>query len=160
MNIRQIDFTEMDCVAGLFDQYRMFYDQPSDPDLALKFLRARLCNRESVLFVAFLEVGGNSIPMGFTQLYPSYSSIRAVKNWTLNDLFVEPGYRNRDIGKALIRSAIDFARKDGVQWVELSTGTKNYIAQAIYERIGFRKQPPESDFLAYRLILDIQNQKQ
>lgn len=159
MKIKQIGSSEIDQVAGLFDQYRVFYRQPSDPGLSRQYLQTRLDKKESVVFVAFLEIEGRFIPMGFTQLYPNYSSIRAIKNWTLNDLFVEPGYRNRNIGRALIQTAIDFARQEGAHLLELSTGSDNFIAQGIYEKMGFQQQPPESYFITYAFFLDIQNQK-
>ncbi|MHA4809514.1 N-acetyltransferase family protein [Flavitalea flava] len=157
MKIKQIEGPGIDDVVGLFNQYRMFYRQPSDPGLARKYIQERLDNMESVLFVAFVEENGHSIPVGFTQLYPNYSSIRAVKNWILNDLFVDTGYRKRNIGTALIRRVLDFAREQGAQSVELTTATDNFIAQGIYERIGFRQQLPDNDFINYSFFIDFQN---
>ena len=159
MGIRKIKSREIDLVAGLFDQYRMFYRQPSDPELAREFVRARLENNDSIIFVALFEEDGETIPAGFTQLYPSYSSIRAVKDWILNDLFVHPAYRNRNIGTALVRMAMEFAREQGAQRVELTTATDNLTAQKLYERMGFIKQEPDTTFLTYHLFLDIQNLK-
>jgi ribosomal protein S18 acetylase RimI-like enzyme len=159
MNIRQISSLESEYVVGLFDKYRTFYRQSSDLDLARTFIQTRLKNKESVIFAASIEENGKSVPVGFTQLYPNYSSIRAVKNWILNDLYVEPGYRNRHIGTALIRKAMEFARWEGAQFVELSTATDNFIAQGLYEGMGFIKQSFYTDFFTYRLILDIQTQR-
>jgi len=153
MNIRKIERHDIDLVAGLFDRYRVFYQQPSDLDLARKYLGLRLENDESVVFVALAKKGDMSIPVGFTQLYPHYSSIRAVKNWILNDLYVETPYRGMGIGAALIRKVMDFAKGEGAVFVELATATDNYAGQHLYEKMGFIKQPPDPEFFNYRLTL-------
>jgi len=82
--VKRIAVNELALVTGLFNSYRMFYKQASDMALAENFISERLSNNESVVFVA---MDGDK-PVGFTQLYPKYSSLRAVKNWILNDLYV------------------------------------------------------------------------
>lgn len=146
MNIRIIDANEWLLVVDLFDQYRVFYKQLSDKILAEKYIRERLGNNESVIFIA--EV--NNQPVGFTQLYPKYSSMRAVKNWILNDLFVAPAYRQKGIGQALINAVMNFAKQQNAGFVQLETRVDNYIAQRLYDGIGFIKQLPDAEFLVYR----------
>ncbi|MGN6439907.1 MAG: GNAT family N-acetyltransferase [Agriterribacter sp.] len=147
MTIVRIDKTQGDLVFNLFDQYRIFYKQQSNMEIARKFIQERLDNSESVIFVA---LAGDS-PVGFTQLYPKYSSVRVVKNWILNDLYVENDHRKQGIGEKLIETAMDFARQNNATFVELSTAVDNYTAQSLYERIGFKKSAPETDFLTYRI---------
>lgn len=151
MKIKQIDGAESNLVVDLFDKYRVFYKQPSDLELARRFIQARLDNHESMIFAALVQHGGDVIPVGFTQLYPGYSSVGAFKYWVLNDLYVEPGYRKQRIGEALVRVALDFARGRGARFVELSTGVDNYVAQGLYEKIGFEKQQRDTLFLTYRI---------
>lgn len=79
MNIKRIQPAEATQVAPLFDEYRVFYKQPSDPALAEQFIETRLRNNESVIFGAFIESDGKQKAIGFTQLYPTYSSMRATK---------------------------------------------------------------------------------
>ena len=147
MKIKRIDPSEANLVISLFDKYRVFYQKPSDMALAEKFIKTRLDNNESVIFVA-LE---NDLPIGFTQLYPKYSSVSAVKNWILNDLYVESNYRKQGIGEALIKTAMNFAKSDGASYVQLETAVDNYTAQSLYEAIGFQKQEPDSEFFLYRI---------
>lgn len=147
--IIQIDAAQSHLVIDLFDQYRVFYKKTSDPALAKKFIQARLDNKESIIFVAL----DNTKPIGFTQLYPKYSSARAVKNWILNDLFVDSVYRKQGIGEALIKTAMQFATAQEAVFVELSTAVDNFTAQSLYEQIGFIKQEPETDFYTYRINL-------
>ena len=149
MNIVRIILSEASLAIGLFDKYRVFYKKDSDIKLAEQFIKTRLNNNESVIFVA-LE---GDIPIGFTQLYPKYSSISAVKNWILNDLYVEPNYRKRGIGETLIKTAMDFAKGDGATYVQLETAVDNYTAQSLYEGIGFQKQEPETEYFLYRVFV-------
>ena len=147
MNIKKIDLSEANLVIGLFDKYRVFYKKSSDMDLAERFIKTRLSNNESVIFVVL----DGEAPVGFTQLYPKYSSVSAVKNWILNDLYVEPNYRKQGIGEALIKAAIDFAKGDGATYVQLETAVDNYTAQSLYEGIGFQKQEPDTEYFLYRI---------
>ena len=153
MEIRRIKSHETNLVIRLFDKYRVFYKQATDIVLAEHFIQTRLDNNESVIFVAIIEDKGKKEPAGFTQLYPTYSSVRVVKNWILNDLYVDAGYRKQGIGEKLIKTAMEFARADGAKFVELSTAWDNYTAQRLYETIGFDKQMPGNDFFTYRLNL-------
>ncbi len=147
MNIKRINLSEANLVTGLFDKYRVFYKKESDIGLAGRFIKTRLANNESVIFVALV----NDLPVGFTQLYPKYSSVSAVKNWILNDLYVESNYRKQGIGEELIKMAMDFAKGDGATYVQLETAIDNYTAQSLYEGIGFQKQAPDMEFLLYRI---------
>ena len=147
MDIKRINLSEAKLVIGLFDKYRVFYKKLSGPGLAEQFIKARLSNNESVIFVAL----DGDLPIGFTQLYPKYSSVSAVKNWILNDLYVEPSYRKQGIGEALIKTAMDFAKGDGATYVQLETAVDNCTAQSLYEGIGFEKQAPDTDFFLYRI---------
>jgi ribosomal protein S18 acetylase RimI-like enzyme len=149
MQIKRIYPEEAGLVNSLFDQYRQFYKQPSDIILAEKFIKDRLSNNESVIFVA---LNGN-IPVGFTQLYPQYSSVRAVKNWILNDLYVDSAHRKQGVGEALMKTAMDFAKSQGATFVQLETAFDNYTAQRLYEAIGFKRQEPGNDFYIYRISI-------
>lgn len=147
MEIKRINIDESDLVVPLFDLYRQFYKQEPDIALAEKFIRERLGKNESVIFVAM----ENHVPVGFTQLYPKYSSVRASRNWILNDLYVRQGHRKSGVGRALIETAMQFAKSEGATFVQLETAVDNYTAQSLYETIGFKKQEPDTGFLLYRM---------
>lgn len=150
MNIKRINIDEADHVIELFDQYRVFYKQPSDIVLASAFIRERLANNESVIFVAFDDAG---TAIGFTQLYPKYSSARAVKNWILNDLYVEPGHRKQGVGEKLIKAAMDHGIQTGSKFIQLETAKDNYTAQSLYKAIGFIEQGPDEEFLLFKIAI-------
>src|SRR5690606_22247630 len=153
MEIRQINILEAGLVTGLFDQYRIFYNQPSDLQKAQQFIADRRNNNESVIFASLLKEHGAQLPAGCTQLYPHYPSIWSSKNWILNDWFVATVYRKQGIGEALIQKAFEYSKAQGAGFVQLETQVTNTNAQKLYERIGFQLQPPDTEFLLYRYEL-------
>ena len=147
ISIRQASIHDLDTVTPLFDAYRQFYAQPGDPERALGFLRERFAHHESVILLAFDADGAAS---GFTQLYPLFSSVRCVRTYLLNDLFVVPAARKHGIGARLLTAAADFARANGAASMSLSTATDNAAAQHLYEALGWKR---ETGFLEYHLPL-------
>ena len=139
-------FSILDELARLFDLYRQFYRQASDVDGAKTFLRERLTGGDSVIFVAFLE----GAPAGFTQLYPSLSSVLMQPIWILNDLFVTPDARRQGVAEGLMEHAAAFAKEAGAARLSLRTEVTNEQAQALYEKLGWRQN---TAFLTYDLTL-------
>lgn len=133
MDVRRATIDDVEAIAPLFDQYRSFYQQPSDPALAQRFIAERLQRGESVVLVA--EADGKAV--GFTQLFPSFSSVGAARIWILNDLYVDAAARRMGVARALLQAAADFARADGARRLELETDHGNDSAQALYRRLGW-----------------------
>jgi len=133
-------------IAPLFDAYRQFYGQPPDLDGARRFLFERIQRGESVIF-AVIE---NENALGFTQLYPSFSSVSLKPIWILNDLFVVEKARRRGIGARLLMASRDHATQTGAARLVLSTAVENVTAQALYETHGWQK---DSGFFHYKFEL-------
>lgn len=136
-SIGQAGIRDLDTVAGLFDAYRQFYGQPADPDGSRRFLRERFELQESLVLLAR---DGQGAGLGFTQLYPLFSSVRAVRTWLLNDLFVAPQARRQGVGAALLREAATRAHELGVGSLMLWTALDNVPAQALYASLGWHRE--------------------
>lgn len=133
-------------LSVLFDQYRVFYKQPSDLAAAKKYLEERFHNKDSVI-IAAIE---NSEIIGFTQLYPSFSSVAMSRIWILNDLFVKEGYRRKGVAKLLIKAAEKYALETGAVRIVLATQISNVSAQLVYESLKYTK---DEAFYHYTLKL-------
>ena len=133
--IRRASAADLDALVPLFDAYRVFYAQPSDPVRARDFLAERLANRESAVLVA--ERGPSAV--GFTQLYPVFSSVRTARTWLLNDLFVVEGARRGGVARALLDAAAAFAREQGAAGLMLETTRDNAPARALYRAAGWHE---------------------
>jgi ribosomal protein S18 acetylase RimI-like enzyme len=131
--VRQATASDLDALSELFDAYRVFYQQPSDLPRARRFIEERMQREESVILLAELE----SASAGFTQLFPSFSSVATQRIWVLNDLFVARQARRRGVASALMAAAEDFARAQGGRRIILETTPENTSAQALYEARGW-----------------------
>lgn len=131
--IRRAGGNDLDALAPLFDAYRQFYAQAGDVAAARAFLAQRIAADESVLLLA--ERDGSAV--GFVQLYPTFSSVRIGRVYTLNDLYVTPAARRHGIARALLDAATGFARAAGALGLQLETGADNHAAQALYRRAGW-----------------------
>lgn len=130
---------EIHQVSELFNKYREFYGQNSDIASATTFISDRIVNNESVIFLALEIVKDTKIPVGFIQMYPSYSSVSMKRLWILNDLYVDKSQRRRGIGKHLMDQAKTFAIDDGAKGITICTSIDNHSAQKLYEAIGYTK---------------------
>lgn len=146
MNIRPATRGDISALALLFDAYRQFYAQSSDVAGAVDFLTQRFDQQQSTIFVA------ESLEklIGFTQLYPSFSSTRMAPIFILNDLFVTADARKQGAASALLRAAAGYARSQGALRITLSTAHDNLTAQALYEREGWTA---DTMFRTYNLPL-------
>ncbi len=137
MEVIRVHADRVDEVAELFDGYRVFYKQESDIEKARTFLGERVANDESVIFAVESDAGKL---VGFTQLYPLFSSVQVRRVWLLNDLFVAPEARRQGVGEMLMHAARKFAEETGAKGLALETGLDNYGAQLLYEKLGYVKQ--------------------
>lgn len=134
MQISKAEINDLDELAELFEAYRIFYGKRAAPNESKKFLQDRMINNESVVFIATDETGKM---LGFTQLYPIFSSTRLRRKWLLNDLFVHESYRGQGISKALIERAKQLCSETDASGLLLETAKTNTIGNRLYPATGF-----------------------
>ncbi|NHC33121.1 GNAT family N-acetyltransferase [Scytonema millei] len=143
MEVFQAKIEHLEPIAILFDQYRVFYGQASDLATAKIFLQERLQKHDSLIYVA-----SNRQIVGFTQLYPSFSSVSMQRIWILNDLFVVATHRRQGIAKLLLTAAKQYAQETGAIRITLATQISNISAQTLYESLGYTR---DEQFYHYSL---------
>jgi ribosomal protein S18 acetylase RimI-like enzyme len=143
LEIVTASFDHLPQLAPLFDAYRVFYGQPSDVEAARAFLHGRLTLGESIVFMATLEAESETRAVGFTQLYPMFSSVSLRRVWILNDLYVEADVRGQRVGERLIERAVQLAKESGAKGIQLETAHANTSGQKLYERLGFEREDLE-----------------
>jgi GNAT superfamily N-acetyltransferase len=136
MHIVKAELQHVPDLIPLFDGYRIFYEQESDYVRAKSFLTKRLKRNESIIYIAYEE----EYAVGFTQLYPLFSSVTMQPMFLLNDLYVEDNYRNQGIGNMLIDKAKQLCKTLNYKGLAIQTAQSN-PAQHLYERLGFVKDP-------------------
>jgi ribosomal protein S18 acetylase RimI-like enzyme len=136
--IRQATIHDLDQLTTLFDQYLVFYKKPSNLEKHKSYLKERIENEEAIIFLAFDDLLKNEA-IGFTLIYPTFSSVRLSKILILNDLFVNSTIRNNGVGEKLITKTIELAKELDADLVRLKTAKDNTIAQGLYHKMGFTK---------------------
>ena len=147
IHIRRASIDDLGLISPLFDLYRQFYEQDSDVAKAEKFLAQRLQHHESVIFLAF--DGADAV--GFTQLYPGFSSVSMARTFLLNDLYVLASHRRHGAGALLLKAAVAHAQSAQAVRISLTTNVANTTAQAVYEAQGWAR---EQAFLTYNFKLN------
>ncbi|ROR98000.1 acetyltransferase (GNAT) family protein [Sinobacterium caligoides] len=145
MKIKQVSTEGLNDLAVLFDQYMVFYKQPSAPDKYRVYLKERLERSEATVFIAY---SSENKPMGFVLNYHTFSSVSLGKVIILNDLFVAPLYRKQGVANNLISCSIKLAKDTDSIRVDLATSKDNFSAQALYEKIGFVQ---DREYFSYSL---------
>jgi len=146
INVRQATLSDLDALAPLFDSYRQFYGRDSDIAAAREFLLARFQQKDSIVLIA--DDGNRH--HGFSQLYPSFSSVSLARTFILNDLFVVEASRRKGVASKLMLTAVELARSLGAIRVSLSTARTNDIAQALYHSAGWQR---DEQFFVYHAAL-------
>lgn len=140
VSVIRAGLAHLDALVPLFESYRAFYHQQPDADRARTFLRDRLVHDESVIFLAESRLGGAAaVWVGFTQLYPLFSSTAMERLWLLNDLFVAPQARGQGVARRLMLQAERHARETRAVGLMLQTALDNVTAQRLYESIGYER---------------------
>ena len=135
MQVREAKLSDLKNLSVLFNSYRMFYGKESDLKVAEEFLRFRIENKDSKIFICEF----NNELSGFVQLYPIFSSTRVSKYWLLNDLFVDINKRGKGYSKLLIERSKELVIESKACGMMLETAKSNDIGNLLYPSTGFKK---------------------
>ncbi|OBU21994.1 GNAT family N-acetyltransferase [Photobacterium aquimaris] len=136
MKIIECKISELDDISDLFDTYRQFYGQRENLVESQQFILERLNSADSVIFIAY---SSEDKPLGFVQLYPSFSSVSMQRMWYLNDLFVNESARKQGVARSLLQRVKQFAIETGALTVKLATSVDNIEAKSLYISEGYDK---------------------
>lgn len=146
VQIAEVQAGDLAELLVLMRGYCDFYEvAPADKDL-LALSRALLADprREGVQLIA-RGSGGEAV--GFATLYWSWSTSHAARLGVMNDLYVAPAARGRRVGERLIEACVTRCAERGAFEMEWQTAPSNTTAQALYDRVGGRRE----DWLSYSL---------
>lgn len=150
MRIVQATVEDLDALCPLFEAYRAFYKLAPGGTRARSYLKARLSRGEATIFLAIGGRGTSARALGFTLLYPTFSSLSMAPAWVLNDLYVVPDGRRAGVARALMERAQRLARRSRAAYLSLETAETNRKAQRLYESLGWKR---ERGFRHYSLSL-------
>ena len=130
-------------IGILFNLYRQFYKYESNLIKSTNYIKDRINNNESIIFIAINDANE---AIGFVQLYETFGSLDLGKIIILYDLYVKEDHRKNNIGRKLMIKSHEYAKKINAKRIQLSTATDNYIGQSLYESLGYVK---DDNFYTY-----------
>ena len=142
-NIIEAKSKHIEQVGELFDLYRQFYKYESNLIESTNYIKDRIKNNESIIFIAINDANK---AIGFVQLYETFGSLDLGKIIILYDLYVKEDHRKNNIGRQLMIRSHEYAKKINAKRIQLSTATDNFIGQSLYESLGYVK---DTDFYTY-----------
>jgi ribosomal protein S18 acetylase RimI-like enzyme len=119
-------------VARLLHDFNAEFDEPT-PDVETLELRyeEQIRNRDMTV----LLVGDG--PDGFAQLrFRPWVHTAGLHSY-LEELYVVPDLRGNGLGRALLETAMETARGEGADYMELGTSEDDVAARGLYESAGF-----------------------
>jgi ribosomal protein S18 acetylase RimI-like enzyme len=119
-------------VARLLHEFQLEYDEPSPGAEALEERYEELIRSKEMIV---LLVGDG--PDGFAQLRFRPWVYSAGLHSYLEELYVVPALRGNGLGRALLEAALEAARGEGAEQMELGTSEDDVAARKLYESLGF-----------------------
>ena len=119
--------------------YCDFYGVAAPDDALLALSRALIADpeREGVQLLARDDAG---LAVGFATIFWSWSTLSAARIGVMNDLFVAAEARGRGVAEALIEACVERCRERGAIQLAWQTALDNERAQAVYDRVGGRRE--------------------
>lgn len=148
----QVDFRparvgDRDTLMRLISQFHDEHGDPIDPDTLARSV-TDIIGGHTLVAVSLLCV--DDLPVGYLALGLGYSIEIGGGDFFVDELYVEPTWRDRGIGKAAMKFAFAEARRLGARRVCLEVVSGNDNAHRLYEKLGFRG---EGRTLLYRSIV-------
>jgi GNAT superfamily N-acetyltransferase len=135
--VAEADLPEL---LALMRAYCDFYGVSPSDDALLAMSRTLIADpeREGLQLIARDERSGEAI--GFATVFWSWSTTAAARIGTMNDLYVAPAGRGKGAADDLIRTCLERCRERGAVRLEWQTALDNHRAQAVYERVGGKRE--------------------
>lgn len=127
-------------VARLLHDFQEEYDEPSPGVESLEDRYEELIRSKEMIV---LLVGDG--PDGFAQLRFRRWVYSAGLHSYLEELYVVPDRRGNGLGRALLEAAMDAARAEGAEQMELGTSEDDTAARGLYESSGFTNREGKPD---------------
>ena len=138
--VRRATADDADAVGRLLDDFNREFGEPTPgPDALAQRVRELLAAGDTVVLV------GGAGPDGLAVLRFRLSIWTEGLECYLAELYVVPERRGQGLGRALMEEAIEVARAEGANYMDLGTSEDDVAARALYESLGFsnREGKPE-----------------
>jgi ribosomal protein S18 acetylase RimI-like enzyme len=127
-------------LARLLRDFNAEFDEPT-PDVETLEERYSELIRNKEMIVLLIGDG----PDGFAQLrFRPWVHTAGLHSY-LEELYVVPELRGNGLGRSLLEAALDTARAEGADFMELGTSETDTAARGLYESAGFTNREGSPD---------------
>ena len=138
--VRRAEWADAETVGRLLHDFNREFDEPTpDPPALAERVRGLLAGGETVVLL------GGAGPDGLAVLRFRPAIWTPALECYLAELYVSPGQRGQGLGRALMEAAIDLARSEGADRMDLGTSEDDVAARALYESLGFSNREGRAD---------------
>jgi GNAT superfamily N-acetyltransferase len=137
---RRAELADVEDIGRLLHDFNTEYDEATPGPQALAERMRQLIGAGDT---TVLLVGAGPDGLAVLRFRPSI--------WTaglecyLAELYVVPELRGQGRGRALMEAAMELARGEGADYMELGTGEQDVAARALYESLGFSNREGKQD---------------
>lgn len=130
--VRRGGIGDADEIGRLLDAFNSEFDDPTPgPEALATRLSSLMAGGETVVLL------GGGGPDGIAVLRFRPAIFTPGLECYLAELYVAPAQRGRGLGRALVEAAIELARAEGADYMELGTSEDDVAARKLYESVGF-----------------------
>jgi ribosomal protein S18 acetylase RimI-like enzyme len=138
--IRCGDVADAEAIGRLLHDFNGEFDEPTPGPRALaERMRHLLTGGETAVLLVGTGPDGLAVlrfrPAIWTEALECY----------LAELYVVPSRRVQGLGRALMQAAIELARREGADRMDLGTSHDDVAARALYESLGFSNREGKPD---------------
>jgi ribosomal protein S18 acetylase RimI-like enzyme len=138
--VRLADLADAEAIGALLHEFNTEFDEPTPGSRALADrVRELLATGETVVLLA----GRNPDGLAVLRFRPSIWS--TALECYLAELYVVPERRGQGLGRGLMEAAIELARREGADHMDLGTSEDDVAARALYESLGFTNREGRPD---------------
>jgi GNAT superfamily N-acetyltransferase len=140
------DVTEADLpeLLPLMRGYCDFYEVGPSDDALLAMSRMLIADPDQGVQLIARDDDGTAV--GFATIFWTWSTLSTAELGVMNDLFVSEGARGGGLADALIAACAERCRARGVRELAWQTAHTNLRAQAVYDRVGARRDDRWLDY--------------
>jgi ribosomal protein S18 acetylase RimI-like enzyme len=139
-HVRRAGTRDAEAVGRLLHDFNVEFDEPTPTPQALaERMRELMASDETAVLLA-----GDG-PDGIAVLRFRPSIWAEALECYLAELYVVPNRRGQGLGRALMEHAIELARAQGANYMDLGTSEDDVAARALYESLGFSNREGKAD---------------
>jgi ribosomal protein S18 acetylase RimI-like enzyme len=145
MSVRRAQVEDVETIGRLLHDFNAEFDfDTPGPNAVAERVRELLEAGELAVLLA-----GDDAGLAVLRFRPGLWS--TALECYLAELYVVPERRGQGLGRALMDAAIELARQEGADHMELNTSEDDVAARALYERLGFtnREGRPDGPVMYY-----------